>query len=88
MKNCRDNGRLLGKEKEDLDQDIFKMLFTFFACRFLEVTWDEYEDPVSGENRTGYFPTELRRTPLYISIYVTWMYLVFMYIVPFTTLAG
>jgi uncharacterized membrane protein len=40
-----------------------------------------------GLNRTGYFPTELRMHPLYMSIYVTWMYLVFMYVIPFATLA-
>jgi hypothetical protein len=29
-----------------------------------------------GENRTVFLPTNLRMDPIYISIYVTWMYLV------------
>ena len=28
-------------------------------------------------------PTSLRMNPIYISVYVTWMYLVFMYLLPF-----
>jgi hypothetical protein len=27
--------------------------------------------------------TELRQDPTYISVYITWMYLVFMYVLPF-----
>ena len=46
-------------------------------------------DLVDGVNTTspGYAPTDLRMSNLYINIYVTWMYLVFMYIIPFSTLA-
>ena len=46
-------------------------------------------DLVDGVNTTspGYYPTDLRMDNLYINIYVTWMYLVFMYIIPFSTLA-
>jgi hypothetical protein len=55
--------------------------------RFLEITWDDrYVEPFA-ENRTVFLPTNLRMDPIYISIYVTWMYLVFMYIVPFASLA-
>ena len=55
--------------------------------RFLEVTWKQVYDEESNSNCTRYFPTELRMNSYYISIYVTWMYLVFMYIIPFATLA-
>ena len=50
--------------------------------RFLEVTWEEESDGRGG-NRTVYTPTELRKNPHYISVYITSMYLVFMYAVPF-----
>ena len=56
--------------------------------RFLEITWRHEYDPNTGENCTRYAPTQMRMNSTYISIYVTWMYLVFMYIIPFTTLAG
>ena len=55
--------------------------------RFLEVTWVSTFDEVSGLNRTEVTPTVLRQNPIYISIYITWMYLVVMYIVPFVSLA-
>ena len=40
-----------------------------------------------GENKTVQAATELRKDPVYISVYVTWMYFVFMYIIPFASLA-
>lgn len=53
-----------------------------------------WEGTVRGEfheelNMTIYCarPTELRENPLYISIYVQWCYLVFLYLIPFTSLA-
>ena len=55
--------------------------------RFLEITWDDRYVEHYAENRTVFLPTNLRMDPIYISIYVTWMYLVFMYIVPFASLA-
>ena len=55
--------------------------------RFLEVTWVSTYDELSRENRTEVTPTPLRQNPMYISIYITWLYLVVMYIVPFVSLA-
>lgn len=55
--------------------------------RFFEITWDDRYVEVYAETRTVFLPTNLRMDPTYISIYVTWMYLVFMYIVPFASLA-
>ena len=42
-----------------------------------------------GENRTvtGAVPTALRTDPVYISVYVNGMYFVFIYIIPFGSLA-
>ena len=42
--------------------------------RFFEITWDA---------EGGVITTPLRRDPTYVSVYITWMYLVFMYAVPF-----
>lgn len=55
--------------------------------RFLEVTWLSIYDEDTGVNRTEVRPTALRQNQVYISIYITWMYLVVMYIVPFVSLA-
>ena len=62
-------------------------VFILFLDRFFEITWQEEFDEKLQQNTTRYYPTELRINSHYISIYVTWMYLVFMYIIPFTTLA-
>ena len=59
----------------------------FMFHRFLEITWRQEYDHIADENCTSYAPTQMRMNATYISIYVTWMYLVFMYIIPFTTLA-
>ena len=40
-----------------------------------------------GENKTVPWPTELRDNEVYIGVYVTWLYLVVMNIVPFLSLA-
>ena len=40
-----------------------------------------------GENKTVIEATPLRKNPIYINVYVTWMYFVFMYIIPFASLA-
>ena len=65
----------------------FKNCFHFF--RFFEVHTVHNITEVDGINTTtvAYAPTELRLNSLYINLYVTWMYLVFMYIIPFSTLA-
>ena len=55
-------------------------LFTIF--RFFEIEWYFEED-----DSVRYGPTEMRTNQTYISIYVTWMYLVFIYIIPFASLA-
>ena len=51
--------------------------------RWLEITW------IPRETGDGAYasPTELRANKDYIDIYVNWMYLVFMYIIPFSCLA-
>ena len=55
-----------------------------FYFRFFEVhTVHKYD----SNTTTSYAPTELRLNPIYIKTYVTSMYLVFMYIIPFSTLA-
>ena len=63
------------------------LLYYFIFHRFLEITWRQEYDHIADENCTSYAPTQMRMNATYISIYVTWMYLVFMYIIPFTTLA-
>ncbi len=55
--------------------------------RFFEVTWGEAFDPETGANRTQVRPTQMRMNETYISVYITWLYLWVMYIVPFTCLA-
>jgi len=55
--------------------------------RFFEVTWKNAYNEQEQLNRTQVIPTKLRQNETYISVYITWMYLVVMYIVPFTCLA-
>lgn len=71
---------------------IYVICITVFALlynipRFREVTWRTTYYPELGANITNVMPTELRDDPTYINIYITWLYLVVMYIVPFTCLA-
>ena len=54
--------------------------------RFWEVTW--VTDVVYGENATFAVPTRLRDNEVYIGVYVNGLYLVFMNIVPFVSLAA
>ena len=68
-------------------EDLLLYFGFLFLDRFFEITWQEEFDEELQQNTTRYYPTELRINSHYISIYVTWMYLVFMYIIPFTTLA-
>jgi hypothetical protein len=56
--------------------------------RFLETTWHSVYDAGAGEVRTEVTATKLRNNKTYIGIYITWMYLVVMYIIPFTCLAA
>ena len=46
--------------------------------RFFEVSWEETEEGLLQPQMTS-----LRQDAYYISIYITWMYLVFMYVLPF-----
>lgn len=55
--------------------------------RFWEVTWQTTFYPELEVNITNVASTELRENPTYINIYITWLYLVVMYIVPFSCLA-
>ena len=56
--------------------------------RFFEVTWQGVYDAEAGINRTEVTPTSLRRNSTYIKVYITWLYFVVMYIVPFACLAA
>ena len=53
--------------------------------RFFEVKWQACTE--NNATITVVRPTELRIHPLYISVYVTWAYLIFMYLIPFSCLA-
>eukprot|EP00095_Tigriopus_kingsejongensis_P011994 snap_masked-scaffold1352_size45999-processed-gene-0.2 protein:Tk11994 transcript:snap_masked-scaffold1352_size45999-processed-gene-0.2-mRNA-1 annotation:"fmrfamide receptor" len=57
--------------------------------RFFEYKFETFEVilPI-GDNVTLTFllSTDLRDDPLYISLYMTWMYMIFMYIIPFVIL--
>ena len=55
--------------------------------RFWEVTWQTTYYPQLEANITNVVSTELRADPTYINVYITWLYLVVMYIVPFSCLA-
>ena len=69
---------------------IFSILYNI--PRFFEVSWIIGSEPdpdwlgevnlTSGE-RPQIVMTNLRQDPTYISVYITWMYLVFMYVLPF-----
>eukprot|EP00095_Tigriopus_kingsejongensis_P010932 snap_masked-scaffold206_size259025-processed-gene-1.14 protein:Tk10932 transcript:snap_masked-scaffold206_size259025-processed-gene-1.14-mRNA-1 annotation:"fmrfamide receptor" len=66
--------------------------FALFAViynipRFFEVTWETQYLEDFGENRTVIAVTDFRKSALYIKLYISWMYLVFMYIIPFVSLA-
>ena len=54
--------------------------------RFGEVTWETQSDPAFGTMMVV-TTTPLREDPTYIKVYITWCYLVVMYIVPFFCLA-
>ena len=55
--------------------------------RFFEVTWQtKYYEEVKA-NVTDVFMTPMRQHPTYISVYITWLYLVVMYFLPFISLA-
>jgi len=57
------------------------------ATRFFEITWEERE--VEGNvTAVDITTSKLRQDPVYISVYITWLYTVFMYTVPFAGLAA
>ncbi|QQP56689.1 Uncharacterized protein FKW44_001440, partial [Caligus rogercresseyi] len=56
--------------------------------RFWEVTWETTYYSEFDSNYTQVVATDLRSDPTYISIYITWMYLVVMYFFPFFCLAA
>jgi len=59
--------------------------FGYNLPRFFEVTYQHRrEDNIT---QLEVVPTSLRRDEHYIEVYVTWLYLIFMYILPFTLLA-
>lgn len=64
---------------------IFLFALGYNLVRFFEVTWFEHVKVVDGVNVTvvDITTTEMRQNELYISIYITWSYLVFMYVIPF-----
>ena len=60
-----------------------RILFRFFEVR---TTTAYYTD--LGVNVTDVGPTPLRNNPAYVSVYMTWLYLVVMYFLPFVGLTG
>ena len=56
--------------------------------RFFEVTWRTSYFGEYDVNVTDVFPTALRQNSTYVGIYITWMYLIVMYFIPFIGLAG
>ena len=62
------------------------MYFVLYS-RFFELKWESCYDQEHQINRTKYSPTDIRLDENYITVYITWMYLVFMYFIPFSTLA-
>ena len=65
---------------------VFKCIWLLYS-RFLELKWEPCYDQEHGINRTKYSPTDMRLDTTYKTAYITWMYLVFMYFIPFSTLA-
>ena len=55
--------------------------------RFWEVTWSNSYSPGLNKNTTEVVPTMLRLNQYYIEIYINWMYLIFLYLAPFSLLA-
>ena len=55
--------------------------------RFWEVTWASSYSPILNKNTTEVVPTMLRLDQYYIEIYINWMYLIFLYLAPFSLLA-
>ena len=55
--------------------------------RFWEVTWSSSYSPMLNKNTTEVVPTMLRLDQYYIEIYINWMYLIFLYLAPFSLLA-
>jgi hypothetical protein len=64
---------------------IFSTLYNL--SRFWEISVVEYTHPVT--NTTVYLtqPSELRKNNIYISVYIHWLYMVFIYFLPFSCLA-
>ena len=66
---------------------LFIVLFSvlYNIPRFFEITWESVPDggPQSNSTRVEIAPKDLRMDPTYINVYITWMYLVFMYVLPF-----
>lgn len=65
---------------------VFSTLYNlprFWEVQLVELTYD------SKYNTTLYevSMTQLRDNPVYISIYIHWLYLIFIYFLPFTSLA-
>ena len=71
------------------------ILIAFFSLvynlpRFWEVKWETsypYGANVTEISITQAIPTVIRMHPIYISVYYTWAYLIFMFFVPFSCLA-
>ncbi len=56
--------------------------------RFFEIDTVEIFDNRYNETELFFGPTDLRNDPTYVNVYISTLYLVFMYIVPFTSLAA
>ena len=71
---------------------IYVAVIVLFAAlynvpRFFEVTYGTFFDQGTNETCDYPLPSELRSNGAYINVYINTMYLVFMYVVPFTSLA-
>lgn len=62
---------------------IFCFAISYNLSRFFEITW--HVDEISG--KADIVTTAMRQNAVYISVYITWMYLVFMYALPFSGLS-
>ena len=75
-------------------QNLSISIFRFFEIKTIQHFVGHCDNPQSNDDqmevnttKPGYYPTDLRMNNIYINVYITWMYLVFMYIIPFSTLA-
>ncbi|XP_040583738.1 FMRFamide receptor-like [Lepeophtheirus salmonis] len=62
---------------------VVMLAFVYNIPRFFEISTIHN----TTYNQTELVPTSLRTNPLYVKFYIAWMYVIFMYIIPFVSLA-